>query len=111
MRLPRFRFRTLLIAAVVAAVVLGATVEVVRLIKLAQAYQDKANHCAWLAEKSRTLANGFERRALIDQSAHTIVAAENWRTKAEYDSRMAEILREAARRPWLPLPPFPPPPK
>jgi hypothetical protein len=97
MRHPRFRLRTLLILVAVVAVAIGAKVMRRRRAK----FRSIAETCIWAEELSRGLASSAPDKAAEDRygrlSAH-------WAAQG----RKCE---HAARYPWLPVAPDPPPPR
>src|SRR5262245_36624811 len=112
MRFPRFRIRTLMIAVVVAGLILGG-LEISRrramLLALAESH---------MAEERmhRLSVEAATNEAEYEASQRSLAGERLWRERAEYNAReasrhgqMAKQYLQAARSPWLPAPPDPPP--
>jgi hypothetical protein len=109
MRLPRFRIRTLMIAVAVVAIPLGAMVAVAerrqRFMRMATAHW-RATVAVQILENGT--ANGVVEHYL---DARGVPLGAQQQARDKWHETMAEKYRQAARRPWLPVPPDPPEPK
>jgi hypothetical protein len=98
--------RPLVLAAVVAAVILGgwAVKEVIGWYRLRVAdYQARAFNCG-----ERIRYCGFKER--VAEATGRPEEAARWRARAAYFDRLRHKYERAAARPWLPVEPDPPPP-
>jgi len=85
----RFRIRTLMIAVAVAGAALGAWIWIER--RRTEFIERAAAHQRWVIVGCRVVPRWALR-------------------KSDYHEALAGKYRAAARRPWLPVPPDPPPP-
>src|SRR3954469_25325987 len=107
MRIPRFRVRTLMIAVAVVAVALGAG----RRRQRAPTFLQRA---AEFAERETTSWLMVEASCRRNPLPGLIVVHEDpmrHRWWALYLGRLRRKYERAARYPWLPVPPDPPPPE
>jgi hypothetical protein len=126
-RLPRFRLRTLMIAVAAVAVIGAGTIYGRARIRQVQAAQHTARAMRWrnaeaIASEGLTRVDQY---ALNARDAGDVVEFADWsaraklwladivryRKLAEHYQRLGEKYDRAARYPWLPVPPDPPPPE
>jgi hypothetical protein len=101
MHLPRMTTRRLMIAVAAIGLTLGGAVEVYRLAyRLRLRYDDFLDRAQWHSGIVFTWNAGWR---------NTPSGATSRRIA--YHAAMAEKYRQAARRPWLPVEPDPPPPE
>lgn len=104
MRAPRFRLRTLMLAVAIVAVALAADV----CYRRHAAFGLRAEQCrrgasaAYMSEQAARLRNRF------DHDPRTTAA---FFQRAEYYEALGAKYQRAARYPWLPVAPDPPPPE
>lgn len=100
MPLPRFRLRTLIIAVAVVAVLLGGF-----------ALYRRSVGFAALAEAHDVMARNSWTRGSFMGPGGAIGHVEYPTPLTDHHTRLRDKYRRAASRPWLPVPPDPPPPK
>jgi hypothetical protein len=114
MRLPRFRLRTLMIAVVVAALVLVAEVEFVRLRQIAHERRQKAAEFANTEKELRGIADGWEACARAGRGPESYRQYHKfsmlYSLRADRFARLRRRHERAARSPWTHLTPDPPEP-
>ena len=123
MRLPRVRLRTLMFAVAVAALGLAISFEVSRLRELRRRYQIYARHHALRRASeqqewtSRLAALRKLKGVRIPHLVETQEEYSRWlderagyhEARIRYHERLRLRYERAARYPWLPVPPDPPP--
>lgn len=102
---PRMTARRWLVAVAVVAVLSGITVEIAREIELSSEYRRRAADHGLLESGSR----GDVLHGPGGMYAQMIGPRDP--SKAGYHAMMREKYGRAARCPWLPVPPDPPPPE
>ena len=112
MRPPRFRLRTLLVAVAVVALLMGGSVEVVRLRRQSAIYRDRADHHAAVEGVLRSIAARQGDGSPVDDSPGPGVRSKRFtaRIMAEHEARLRLKYDRAVARPWRPVAPDPPPP-
>jgi hypothetical protein len=114
MRLPRFRLRTLMVVVAVAGIVSGAEVMQTRRLNFLKRAKDYAGR-EWRTRRDWEVATGS-----FKGKGENVLCGQMWRALVEevpylpsrlaYYSRMRAKYEHAARYPWLPVAPDPPPP-
>lgn len=102
MHLPRFRLRTLRIAVTVAALALAVYADIERRRAYFQAVV--RHHWEMVAANSIIHKTGYQTSYEPGPSLRNC-------QRAAYHRGLVNKYRQAARRPWLPVAPDPPPPK
>jgi hypothetical protein len=112
MRPPRLRLRTLLIAVAVAGMVLGEGLMIQRRARLrATSARHAAQEQMWT---TLAAAAGQRPSRRVDWSYRGVRRQTDQgrcRAAADYHARLARKYDRAARYPWLPVAPDPPPPQ
>src|SRR5262245_18165273 len=104
MRLPRLTTRWLMVLVAVAGLVLGLAARRERLLRLATYHAVQAN---------RTMSVMADGKRVGPEDDLTRARSVSWRStpRSQWHTRRSDEYRQAASRPWLPVPPVPPGPK
>ena len=100
-----------MVAVAITCLVLGGTVEAIRLGRLAQSHRERVAFHAATERGFRVMADQFGDDAAVPLSVESNTQVVPIRDLIDEQIRMRHKYERAARYPWLPVPPDPPEPE